>query len=378
MRKIEYPEDILGFKRKYMKVFNDFKTMQREWENLRRRISVLHNHFPKRLSKIILADYTTLVRYYIIYTTYMQRSPLPQADIDDLRSLFNYTKLQPKIAQFFMDHSFELKITTCFYCETAYINTYDSANDEAINLTQLNKNILSMSIAELKDWLESKSDSRIQRIKTHGTFDSPESFNKEWKKGRGNCSAHKFEDIFPESDKRNHFDLDHALDKGSCPLVALSLMNYVPSCQACNEKLKRSLILGNYITNTPEPHLSPTSPKYDYYGNVSFQYIPNVSTPLDPAYAMYNADHYYLQVNHKNKDYEAITDIFKIRERYRFHKLEGLYWMAMKARYTDTAIGFISSILGIPTATIKEDIFRENYDKARHPCFSKLKKDVLE
>jgi len=29
---------------------------------------------------------------------------------------------------------------------------------------------------------------------------------------------------------QNHFDLDHVLDKGKCPIVGLSLFNFVPSC----------------------------------------------------------------------------------------------------------------------------------------------------
>ena len=34
--------------------------------------------------------------------------------------------------------------------------------------------------------------------------------------------------------KRTQFDLDHVLDKGRCPLVALSLYNLVPACPTCN------------------------------------------------------------------------------------------------------------------------------------------------
>lgn len=36
---------------------------------------------------------------------------------------------------------------------------------------------------------------------------------------------------------KKHFDLDHVLDKGRCPIVGLSLFNFVPSCSVCNERM---------------------------------------------------------------------------------------------------------------------------------------------
>ena len=47
-----------------------------------------------------------------------------------------------------------------------------------------------------------------------------------------------FNDFKGES--KNGFTLDHFIDKGTYPYLALSLYNLVPSCYTCNSKIKRT------------------------------------------------------------------------------------------------------------------------------------------
>lgn len=375
MRRIVYPNPISKFKKEYYAIFKeDLPQLQRNWKALRHNNVFLRTYMPKNIKRILLADYDKLVRYYI---SFKNGCHLTANEKKDMEAIFNYDYYQPAIARFFMEKADELSLYTCFYCETAYINVYTDGNFK-LHLYELN----TASDKEFKKLLNTKSDKTIKHMKGYRPFTSIESFNKAWKIGRKGNRKDKFETIYP-SDFRNHFDLDHALDKGSCPLVGLSVMNFVPSCPTCNEKLKRSKVLG--ILN-PLEYLSPTSPRYDFDGNVSIRFVQfgTYGKPLevlDPAYALNYSDNYYLRFEYQRKEYKTIVDTFKLHERYAFHKLEGLHWLVKKSKYNDTNIKMIANAFKSPLFTefrIKEDLFQSEYDKKRHPCFSKFKRDILD
>lgn len=374
MRKIDYPSPLHKFKKEYLAIFKkELPALQKKWDKLRTENSFLRTHLPRRISKIILADYSKLAAYYILYE---KHSTLDDAQQKELKEIYNYESHQSKIAKFFMDKAKELSISTCFYCESAFINVY-TVDDTAKNLDLLNTS----SDEDLKKLLDTKSDETLNYMKSGRPYKSISSFNKTWENNRKGNTDKKFESIFP-SNLRNHFDLDHVLDKGSCPLIALSLMNFVPSCQVCNEKLKISQILGE---SYPIEFLSPTSPNYNFYGNVTIRVAQSISgddskEALDPAYATDYPDNYCLKFDCHIKEYETIVKIFRLQERYAFHKMEGLHWIVMKAKYTDRNIQMMADTFKSPIFSahrIKEDLFHKEYDNRRHPCFSKLKQDML-
>lgn len=380
MRRINYPENLRLFKKDYLvSVYKgDIKEMQRRWKDLRNSNLFLKNNFPKRLVKIILADYSKLI---ILYETYIRLSSNLEDILSEIINIFNYKKYQPLIANFFMLNSAKLDITTCFYCETSFINAYEVDNYEKECLVKLN----CLPFDKLKATLQTKNDDSVRAIMASRPYLSVDEFNNKWKSLKWSRKAKKFESIFKPNPLRNHFDIDHVLDKGSCPLVSLSIMNFVPCCQVCNEKLKRSLVLGDYLLGKPKEHLSPSSPNYDFDNKVILRLEPVLPkadeiTSIDPAYAIDFPEKFNLKFDFVDQTYEWIADIFRLRERYNFHKLEGLYWLSMKAKYNDSSVEMMSNALSDPNFSvtrIKEDIFRENYDKKRHPCFLKLKKDIL-
>lgn len=381
MRKIIYPEDIRKFKMAYLKdVFgSDLPKIQSKWNSLRNSNNILQANFPKSISKLLIADYSILVKYYITYIRFFDSL---EALKESLVDIFKYSKYQPKIAEFFMRMAGELNITTCYYCESAFINVYEADNVEKECLAKLN----SYTFDKLKKRLNTSSDANTHAIITGRPYLTVKDFNDKWHSlPRTKKHIDKFKSIFNLNPQRNHFDIDHALDKGSCPVIALSVMNFVPCCQVCNEKLKRSLVLGDYLLNKPKRHLSPSSPSYDFENQVRLRFEPSnpadeIPSTLDPAYALDNPDKYVLRFECIDSSYESIVEIFRLRERYEFHKREGLYWLQMKAKYNDSCIQLIADSLSDPwftAAKIHEDIFREDYDDKRHPCFKKFKRDIL-
>lgn len=364
MRQVLYP--------KSQKSLNDLKVrynkalitqdMKNRWKQLRTRIPC-GNHYPKRLSRLLSADFHHLLAYYCIY---IKHPILVQADLDEANEIFNYKANHDSIADFFMNPANGFDLTTCHYCELSFINAYKVKNEEEglyfINHATAN---------ELKEKLKLKSLRTPNKIVALQPNLDKATFNSLFSR-----SSNKFDTIFPEKDL-NHFDLDHVLDKGSCPLVALSLMNFVPSCPVCNERLKHSHVLG--VKGLPYEKLSPTSPKFDFDGNAKFLIIPK-STRFTNINKTKHPDLYDLKLD-VSPDYVPYARIFKLQDRYQYHKLFALHWSDLKFRYNWNRLSMMANAIHDPSFTAKrihDDIFQKELDKDGKSCFGKLKRDILE
>lgn len=72
MKRIEY-ENVKDCEREYLKIFNSvsnkkniepaLKILQSEWDRLRNKYSLLNYHFPKKITRLLLASYEKLVSY---------------------------------------------------------------------------------------------------------------------------------------------------------------------------------------------------------------------------------------------------------------------------------------------------------------------------
>lgn len=184
--------------------------------------------------------------------------------------------------------------------------------------------------------------------------------------------------------KIRQFDVEHILDKGKCPLVALSLYNFLPSCQPCNSKMKGQKCVGETANSIKTGRLkdivlklSPTNPQYDFTGNLSF-YI----KPLDPANRNFDE-----LVEHKDdfeldfhvdgdEDYMFMVEQFHLKERYNFHKMEAFRLKDMFDHYPESKRQEIAKIVGRSEKEVAEDLFGEDFRINEHRVFSKLYRDV--
>lgn len=157
---------------------------------------------------------------------------------------------------------------------------------------------------------------------------------------------------------------------------ALSLMNFVPSCPVCNERLKHSHVLG--VKGLPYEKLSPTSPKFDFDENAKFLIIPK-STRFTNINKTKYPDLYDLKLD-VSPDYVLYAKIFKLQERYQYHKLTALHWSDLKFRYNWNRLSMMANAIHDPSFTAKrihDDIFQKELDKEGKSCFGKLKRDIL-
>ncbi len=343
---------------------NRLEWCQKEWNRIRRKMPQ-GSCFPSDIRKILRAEYPKLICYYLHYQQI--ESKLSAKVVEDLKGVFSYDACHDAIAGFFMDGQNEFNLSVCHYCGAAYINKYTVRGDKE-GLDRINNS----NIVELGKLLHINTPRTLKKIYRNIPFTTVGQFNSV---GVFRC-ADKFHSIFPELVDKNHFDLDHVLDKSHCPITALSLMNLVPSCSVCNEKLKKTKVLG--IGRRPIDELSPTSINFDFEHQVEFMLMPKPGRKIGNRPTTQEND-YNLEINVKNPVYEHFIEMFHLRERYAFHKMEALFWLELKYRYTDSRIYMMANALhkaGFSAQRIKDDIYQRPLDH-RERCFEKLKRDIL-
>ena len=313
MKKIDYPDrrksDFTTLVSDYTTIFptSELDAMEIEWLNWKRR-EVLDLMFPETVEELLVADVDVIADVYERFKTLRPSMPLRIKDpntgksvrnpkLKELDDIFQYTKkYDDNIAKFFTDHAKQLNIGSCYYCETAYINVYQT--------------------------------------------------------------------------DRRQFDVDHFIPKEKCPILGLSLFNFVPSCQVCNSRIKLAKDIG--ANKVEYEAFNPAGENYSFNGNVKIhlRLNPGFSPDLD------NQDAYYVYFRCR-RGFRKVVEFFHLTERYEFHKLEALRIKKLKAQYPKSARTKIADLLGITEAKVKEDLFHEQYLQNNNRCFAKLTRDML-
>ena len=182
------------------------------------------------------------------------------------------------------------------------------------------------------------------------------------------CNIHYVNEYkINKEEYKNEFTLDHYYDKGSYPYLALSLYNLIPSCYACNSKLKKEKKLDVFAPNAKDFNFDEIV-KFklflsDTCKNLHIKSKEDIEIPL--------------KENYTNK-YDKYIKVFKLNERYEAHK-DIVFDMIEKAElYPLSRLKELENLTGIPFQRIKKDIFNlidEDSDLSKQP-FSKLIKDI--
>lgn len=115
------------------------KGLQTRWEDWKKTHDPA-NTVKETVRELLLADFDVLVDVYERFRKLgiepedpnngRKRNP----DLKALDDIFSYTRhYDSKIADFFMSYAERLKITSCYYCDMAYINTYHVKNETNMN-----------------------------------------------------------------------------------------------------------------------------------------------------------------------------------------------------------------------------------------------------
>lgn len=317
MKQMNYPErgteEYKKLLERYKKIFDkdlkdkvDSKTkkvikkgLESRWEKWKQKNGA--SFIKESVNDLLTADIDILEKVWRDFST-LKISPKEgrkrSKKMKELDKIFKYTKgYDSEIAEFFINEAEKLEITTCYYCEMAYINTYVVGKE-----------------------------------------------------------------------KKRQFDLDHFIPKDLCPILGLSLFNFIPSCQVCNSRLK----LANVYFRWKKIYLySPASTSYTFDKDVRIHLRPSTLRITEKK-----EDRYYVHFHTKN-GYEREVGFFHLEERYEFHKGEAIRLKELKDRYPKSARRLIGRLLHRKEEDVYEDLFHSKYIKNKGRIFSKLHRDIL-
>jgi len=163
---------------------------------------------------------------------------------------------------------------------------------------------------------------------------------------------------------KNGFTLDHYMDKGKYPFLALSLYNLIPSCYTCNSKVK-----GIDEINS----ISPSSSKFDFDKKVKFTtFINSYNLQIENE-----QDFNLILKEYFSKDYQEYIDGFLLNERYEYHKYKVIEMIDKRKKYPDSRIKELAYITQKTEEEVKQDLFGEYLSNDLHKRpLSKLIQDT--
>ena len=366
MRRMRYPTGE-QYKLKYIEIFRpELVRMQAMLEMVKGSYLELST-YPMDVKDFLTADFHQLTLWFNNFMSI----PMSQRDMinRDLEHIFDYDYWGSAMAEYFKDPSNGFNLVSC---DMAYVNVYEVDPDsDAIYILNYAPD------DELMKKVRTKSPKSLDAVKKGRPYKTREDFDKIGASLR--WEPDKYVKIFkPNYRYRHHFDLDHVLPKSRCRLVALSLFNFVPCCQVCNQRLKKTKVLG--VMGMADEKLSPTSSKFDFEGQVNFHVIPREGVKAGSLRPSKRPNDYVLQLSPTDHDYDVLIKIFKLQERYAIHIKKALHWVEINYKYKDAWIAMMANALNHPSFSfirIKSDLFQNELYEDGDMCFSKLRKDML-
>lgn len=96
--------------------------MQTSWESLRK-TNVELQQFPANIQDILIGNFHQLVQWYNLFMNWSLS--IREKLNSSLETLFNYDDWSQEIAEFFKDPQNGFSISSCHYCDMAYINVFE-------------------------------------------------------------------------------------------------------------------------------------------------------------------------------------------------------------------------------------------------------------
>ena len=168
-----------------------------------------------------------------------------------------------------------------------------------------------------------------------------------------NCVYCDLEDVrtFTKADGSDvrKFETEHVLDKGVCPLVALSLYYFVPSCGT-----------------------------YDFDGKVKFE-VKVVTPGATDLNTTTHADDYEIDFNIIENIYQKSIDLFELKQRYnnKREKMELLKWRDKRRSNPNNIVQQFADIKKVTFDEMFEEMFELNLRRREHYPMEKARREVM-
>lgn len=196
-----------------------------------------------------------------------------------------------------------------------------------------------------------------------------------------NCVYCDIEDVTTftkaNGNKVRKFETEHVLDKGRCPLVGMSLYNFVASCRMCNgPAIKGTKTIGD--TESEIARLSPTAEGYDFTNKVKFE-VKMLTPGVEDLKATSCLDDYEIDFNVSEALYQKSIDLFELKSRYNHHieKLELLKWRDLRRKNPDNMVQQLADLKMISFGEMFEELFELNLRRREHYPMEKARREVM-
>ena len=191
------------------------------------------------------------------------------------------------------------------------------------------------------------------------------------------CDTEKVSPFNRNGKKIRRFETEHVLDKGKCPLVALSLHNLVPSCGTCNgPDVKGTSTIGTTMDEIKR--LSPTNPSYNFWHKVLFVVNPKLAAGIADTKREDNPNNYEIDFYYKDRVYERSVELFGLKERYNNdYLMDALRLLDAKDRLTPKSVADAAAIFGMTNEEFFETQFRIAVFRNEHKPLRKIREDLL-
>lgn len=318
MRSIKYTHNIVE---EYLELYSNWiEKNDREWKIWLEKIISINSSayliFPEKLDEVLSASVGSMVAMFAFYYDHRKNKIIEETQ-ESLKSLFNYNNWQPKIANFFMQHSEELGVHTCFYCETSYINKYEDKNNKDRNHFDL-------------DHFLPKTLCPIVGLSIRNLIPS--------------CA------ICNEKLKRNH--------------ILGVTDTEMPISDKKDEIIK----------------MFPSSENYSFESDINIRIDPVKKEDFTRTLRLQDqAPKYAIRFESTDEasPYQNEIDLFCLEERYNYHKMEALRLYDLLNDYPPELVQKISGLFKDKNdEEVKEDLFGLSFSSSQHRCFNKMKQDI--
>ena len=193
--------------------------------------------------------------------------------------------------------------------------------------------------------------------------------------------------LLDKETSKQQYDLDHFIPKGECPLFTFSLYNLIPSCQACNSKIKGSDVKYDDLTPYELEYLFPSSENYNFEEHLQFRLFPKRFNGKYNFPCFKHADYKenfkidFERLNNSNtaalyEQKEAKS--FYINPRYEHHNREFLSYIDKHIKYPKSFFMLMAKANHSNASDLYEAIFNSNLRNEERMVFQKIYNDLDE
>lgn len=189
------------------------------------------------------------------------------------------------------------------------------------------------------------------------------------------CDIHPFHKYHRNGNLAIDFHVDHVLDEGKCPLVGLSIHNFVPSCPVCNEGgNKGTQTLGRTKKETLK--ISPKSRLNNFDKDVEFYFTPSCDDIKDLKMFRGNTG-WEIDFRYSMHEYYRTIELFHLKERYDAEKKYFGDYIYKRINNPDPKIKRDAELLKVNFIDKAEELFELEKNRRNHKPMEKCRTELI-